>query len=359
MIISGLEILPYTLPLKKPFPTSYETIHSRTGFLVRILDEKKNAGFGDAAPFPEAGTEDYRTAFDSMHSYRDNLLHTEIDERDLRGIYRLVQHLGNRPSTRHALEQALLDLICKRLGISLPVLLKLDPVDEIPVNGVIGLESKENTLEQVRNLIRQGYKTIKIKIGRDINENISTIRDIREIADDIRIRLDANASWTLTEAENYFESLEGLGIEYVEQPLTPGLEKEAALLRESTSVPIALDESIRTLDSLISAHSAHALDVAVLKPMVCGGILETIRLMHACKEYGIPVVISSSFESTIGWLACVLLAASSGSHYAHGLATQELYERNVSVSPLKIENGNILNITRQMFTSDQEFMYET
>jgi L-Ala-D/L-Glu epimerase len=358
MILSGLDILPYSLPLKQPFRTSNAILYSREGFIVRSSDDRNNYGYGDAAPYPEAGTEDYRSALTIVKEFQSKHLHIKIDEHDLRNIYRLFQPFCDKPAARHALEQSLLDLICKRLGISLPVLLQLEPVSEISVNGVLGLESSNTIHEEARILINKGFRTIKIKIGNDFDVCINAIKEIRNSFGDIRIRLDANAAWKLTEAQTCLESLEGLGIEYIEQPLPPGLESETALLRKSSSIPIALDESIRSLDLLLGAHTANALDVAVLKPMVCGGILETMRLIHTCKEYEIPVVISSTFESFVGWQACVLLAAVTGSSYAHGLATQDHYEKNVADPPFSIEKGIIGDLDRINFIIDEKISYE-
>jgi L-Ala-D/L-Glu epimerase len=358
MILSGLDILPYSLPLKQPFRTSNAILYSREGFIVRSSDDRNNYGYGDAAPYPEAGTEDYHSALNTVKEFQSTHLPIKVDESDLRSIYRLFQPFSDKPAARHALEQSLLDLICKRLGLSLPVLLRLEPLTEISVNGVIGLTSSDKIFEEVRILINEGFKTIKIKIGSDSTARIKTVKEIRNSFGDIRLRLDANAIWTLTEAQTCFESLEGLGIEYIEQPLSPGLEPETALLRKSSSIPIALDESIRSLDSLLDAHSANALDIAVLKPMVCGGILETMRLIHTCKEYGIRVVLSSTFESAVGWQACVLLASVSGSSYAHGLATQDLYEKNVASPPFSVEKGIIGDLDRNNFIFDEKISYE-
>jgi O-succinylbenzoate synthase len=188
-------------------------------------------------------------------------------------------------------------------------------------------------------LVREfGCRTAKVKVGGPRGadpDSAATLRaDIKRVeavasalGHGGRLRVDANGAWTLAAAGAAIRALEsaaragGLdGLEYVEQPCaTIG---ELATLRRLVSVPIAADESIRLTGDVDAVLRAEAADILVLKPSPLGGARACLAI---AERAGLPVVISSAMESSIG-LAAALAAALAlpDAGLAHGLGTGTL-----------------------------------
>ncbi len=146
-----------------------------------------------------------------------------------------------------------------------------------------------------------------------------------------KVRLDANGAWSVDAALAAIAVLEraaragGIdGLEYVEQPcVSIG---ELAAVRKATDVPIAADESIRLTGDIDAVVRADAADILVLKPSPLGGARAVIEYAN---RYGMPVVVSSAMESSVGLAAalaaaCALPGGGIGDAYAHGLGTGTL-----------------------------------
>src|SRR5690606_24242366 len=141
---------------------------------------------------------------------------------------------------------------------------------------------------------------------------------------------DANGAWDVDRAARMIRSLDRWELEYVEQPCAT-LE-ELARLRRRVDVPIAADESIRRAEDPLKVRAAGAADVAVLKVQPLGGVTASLRVAEAC---GLPVVVSSAVETSVGLAAGVALAAALPElPYACGLGTLSLLEGDVTRDPL-------------------------
>ncbi len=121
---------------------------------------------------------------------------------------------------------------------------------------------------------------------------------------DARIRIDANGGWSVEQAVEAIAALRDAGLEYVEQPVATV--EELAAVRRRVDVPIAADESIRRVEDPLRVVRLGAADIAVLKVQPLGGVRACLRL---AEQIGIPVVVSSALESSVGIAAGVALAA--------------------------------------------------
>jgi len=126
-------------------------------------------------------------------------------------------------------------------------------------------------------------------------------------------------------------------LEYAEQPCaTLG---ELAELRQRTDVPVAADESIRRAEDPLAVQAAGAADIVVLKAQPLGGVRAALRVAAEC---GLPVVVSSAVDTSVGLAAGVALAAALPSlEYACGLATMSLLAGDVTADPLAAAGGSL------------------
>ena len=147
-----------------------------------------------------------------------------------------------------------------------------------------------------------------------------------------RVRIDANAAWDVDTAVRRIRALDSAsgGLEYAEQPCVTLEELRA--VRRRVDVPIAADESIRRAEDPLQVRLAGAADIAVLKVGPLGGVRAALEIAERC---GLPVVVSSAVETSVGLAAGVALAAALPDlPYACGLATVALLATDVVAQPL-------------------------
>jgi len=188
------------------------------------------------------------------------------------------------------------------------------------------------------------FEVVKIKVaekGQTLQDDLGRIHEVRKYYPEARIRLDANGGYdietALTLAKAMYE--EGVPLEYLEQPVKTIAElAELRLKLKTMNIKIAADESVRKVSDPLAVAQANAADLLVLKAAPLGGINNALRI---AKEAGLPVVVSSALETSVGISMGVYLAALFDSDYASGLATAALLTEDVTDSPLIPINGEI------------------
>ncbi|RBY97218.1 O-succinylbenzoate synthase [Blastococcus sp. TF02-8] len=185
-----------------------------------------------------------------------------------------------------------------------------------------------------------GCRTAKVKVaepGQSAAEDLARVEAVRAaLGPGGAIRVDANAAWDVDTAAARIRSLDAaVGLEYVEQPCAT-LE-ELAALRRRIDVRIAVDEGVRRSADPLRVDLREAGDVVVLKVQPLGGVRAALRVAEA---HGLPCVVSSALESSVGIAAGVALAAALPElPFACGLATVALFTGDVSSSPLLPVDG--------------------
>ncbi|MCR6704343.1 MAG: o-succinylbenzoate synthase [Cellulomonas sp.] len=211
--------------------------------------------------------------------------------------------------------------------------------DRVPVNVTVPAVDGPTARRIV--LASGGCRTAKVKVaerGQDVSDEIARLEAVRDaLGPGGAIRVDANAAWDVEEAVRRLVVLDRAagGLEYAEQPV-PTVDDLAAL-RRRTHVPIAADESIRRAADPLAVARAHAADVVVLKVQPLGGVRACLEL---AERIGLPVVVSSALESSVGLAAGVALAAALPElPYACGLATAQLLTADLVTDPLLPVDG--------------------
>ena len=335
----GITYLPYNLKLKKPFETANSIIKERKGFIITLSDSNNFKGVGDAAPLPEFGSETFNDSENFLSNFKLNL---KIDLKNFEeSLLDNLVTLTNLPALRHGFEQAILNYVCSKTKVSLNELLNRESSRTVNVNAVIGFSSINEMAEKTKELISNGFKTLKVKVGRDkFEDDLRTIEEIRKIAGmDIEIRIDANGKWSFDSAKSNLRHLEKYKIEYCEQPVSKSI--NFIRLREQTTIPLAADESIRSVSDAEDFISKKAVSFLILKPMMLGGIVNTLKIMDLAKKNKIRTVITSSFESAIGRSFAILAATFLKDEIAHGLGTADLFEKDIVNDPYPVKNGII------------------
>ena len=184
-------------------------------------------------------------------------------------------------------------------------------------------------------------RTAKVKVaerGQTPADDLARVEAVRDaLGPGGRVRVDANGGWDVDDAVAHLAALDRAahGLEYAEQPCASV--DELAAVRRRTHVPIAADESIRRAEDPYRVARAGAADVAVLKVAPLGGVRASWRV---AREIGLPCVVSSAVESSVGLAAGLALAGALPElPFACGLGTTSLLAGDVVTTPLDPHDG--------------------
>jgi O-succinylbenzoate synthase len=210
--------------------------------------------------------------------------------------------------------------------------------DAVPVNATVPVVPPEVAHALV---LRSGCATAKVKVadpGSVLADDLARVEAVRDALGPAgHLRVDANGVWSVDDAVAAIVALDRAagGLEYVEQPCATV--EELAAVRRRVDVPIAADESIRRAADPYRVRDLEAADVAVLKVQPLGGVRACLRI---AEDIGLPVVVSSALETSVGLAAGVALAAALPTlDHACGLATRALLTGDVASPELVPVNG--------------------
>ncbi|WP_369866137.1 o-succinylbenzoate synthase [Archangium sp. Cb G35] len=358
-----------------PLKTARGTYAAREGFVVRLEDEEGRVGQGEAMPLEEFGTESPDDCERALNSLLETL-HKPTPSTPLRETTPLPPGEGRgegatdprldpcllplplgegwgegfpfptrTPAARHAVEQALLDLEAQRRNVPLSQLLSTDARASLQVNALLGSTSPEALAEEAKRAVSEGYETLKLKVaGRPLREDIARLSAVRSaVGTTIRLRVDANGAWTEPEAREALEALSHYDLELCEQPVAPENTEALSRLAAHTPCPLAADESLSLPEATqhILNHPG-TVKILVLKPMVLGGLLPTLKLAREAASRGMASYVTSSLDGVIARAGAAHLAAAlpSGS-YASGLGVGHLFKDEPGNHPFRPVRGRI------------------
>jgi O-succinylbenzoate synthase len=226
--------------------------------------------------------------------------------------------------------------------------------DRIPINCTVPVVDAVRAHEIVA---KSGCGTAKVKVAdhpASLGEDMARLEAVRDaLGPDGRIRIDANAVWDVDTAVHHIREMARAagGLEYVEQPCRTI--EELAAVRRKVDVRIAADESIRRADNPLKVAVAGAADVAVIKCTPLGGVRRAMRVAEAT---GLPVVVSSALETSVGLAAQLALAGALPElDFACGLGTLSLLDGDIVRDSLQVVNG-FLPVPTQPPTPDPELL---
>ena len=186
------------------------------------------------------------------------------------------------------------------------------------------------------------FEVVKIKVaeaGQTLQDDLDRIHEVRKHFPNARIRLDANGGYDIETALTLAKTMheEGVPLEYLEQPVKT-IAELAELKLKLLNIKVAADESVRKVSDPLAVAQANAADLLVLKAAPLGGINNALEIS---RQAGLPVVVSSALETSVGISMGVYLAALLNSEYASGLATAALLTEDVTDTPVIPINGEI------------------
>ncbi len=344
--LTRLYLAPFSLNFRKPLKTAKGEYSSRHGLYLKGETSSGLRGFGELSPLPDFSSESLADAEVNLRGNVRTFLGQSIPTTRAE-LSEQTKRRGLLPSVRFALEMLYADLAAQAAGKSTAEWTTKGASSSIPVNALLsGSEEELDVLLEEK--ISAGFSVFKLKVAtRDIPVELSLIsRLVPVLRGRGKLRLDCNQGLSFSDARAFLAGLAPIAsvIDYVEEPLKAeeAHPEDLGMLVEESPVKIALDESLEDAvmrDLLLSRKYCH---VAVLKPMLLGGITETLDIAEHAARKGLEVVLTSMLESPLGLAACVHTAGACRVKLLPcGFGTLSLFERSGAAEELPIVEGHI------------------
>jgi len=214
--------------------------------------------------------------------------------------------------------------------------------DVVPVNATVPAVGPDQVAAVLARF--PGCTTAKVKVaerGQSLADDVARVAEVRSVMGPAaRVRVDANGAWSVDDAVGSLRRLAASGLEYAEQPCATVEELRdlrMALARNRIDVPVAADESIRKVEDPLRVRDLEAADIIVVKVAPLGGVRAALSVVEAC---GLPAVVSSALDTSVGIAAGVALAAALPRlEHACGLGTVALLAGDVVAASLVPAQG--------------------
>ncbi|MGN6276231.1 MAG: mandelate racemase/muconate lactonizing enzyme family protein [Solirubrobacterales bacterium] len=331
MRLSSVEVIPYALPFKRPYVTARGVLERREMVLLRVRDEDGVIGLGEAVPLSLRGGAGLTQVVRELEGWSES---REVD--------------GLSAPARCAVETALMDLRGRRIGKEAG---EGERDEAVQCNATLVAGPPEAVAAEAERWARDGFTTFKLKLGaesaktipqggfsRTRDADVEQVRAVREAVGDVaRIRVDVNAAWDVETAKERLSELEPFGIELAEQPVATLA--QMAELAASTSIPLAADESVASLEEAERAAALGACEFTGIKLSKVGGPDEALAIADV-----LPAFVTSALDGPVGIAAGAQVALSLAEHperleLAHGLATQRLFAETIAAVECELRNG--------------------
>ncbi len=240
------------------------------------------------------------------------------------------------------LELALLDLKGKALGVPVAELLGGLCRERVPLVGYLFIDEPELNARKAAEFVAAGHQELKLKVGRSLAQDYDTLAAIRDaVGGEVKIRIDANMSWSVPAAIKWIRALEPFDLQFVEQPVPDFDVRGLAEVRRAVSVPIAADEACTSVRSALELIRADACDVFVVYPSEAGGLTRAAQIAALAEAAGKWCAVGSWAELGIATTANVHLAASSTTFRFASDTHYPLQRADVLAEPVPIEGGKV------------------
>jgi L-alanine-DL-glutamate epimerase-like enolase superfamily enzyme len=306
MKIAQLNAVLVRIPQKPPiapYQSRYRATSEKEALLVRLETDTGLVGWG------ETPVDWINKSFEGAP---EDLLHRQAVGRDPFDLEAWYAENTLGPYLASGVEMAMWDLMGKATGQPLYKLLGGAVRKKIELAACMGIRPYDEAKAIARQYVEQGFTTLKTKAGRNPEEDLHMVRGIRDGAGDrLKLRIDPNQGYAPAVAFPLARDLEKYNLEYFEQPMPLGLIGDAARLRRHTKMPIALNESVTTLEIVLQILQLHAADVILPDTYQCAGILGVKKVAGLAEAAGVPCVFHCAHDLGLKTAAMLHVVASS------------------------------------------------
>lgn len=310
MRITGMTYGVLRIPLRTPFKTALRTVEAIEDVVIRIQTDTGHVGFGAAPPTVAITGDSLESILDALRgAIGPALLGRDII--DLQGNCACVQNaMPKNTSAKAAAEIALYDLFAQQAGKPLYQVLG-GGIPRLHTDLTISVNDTAGMIADCEAAIARGFKALKVKVGKDPENDIARLRDIRNaVAGRASLRIDANQGWSAQQTLTVMHALEAEGepFELIEQPVPADDIYGLISVKAGIKTPVLADESAFSLKQVEQLIALGAADIINIKLMKTGGLSQAVAIADFCAARDTPCMMGCMLEGGISAAAAVHLA---------------------------------------------------
>ncbi len=339
MRITGFELTPLPIPLKKPFITSLRRVEEIEDILVKIITDTGLTGYGEACAVTAiTGTTNEMLLHELHEEIFPRLLDQEIDPLH---IFQTLYRCNASSEAKACVDIALYDLLAKQADLPLYRYLGATH-NSLDTDVTISIDTAEKMAAEAHRAVQEGFKDLKIKLDADTEENIRRMLAINNaITKEVKLRIDPNQALTLTDALHFLHKIPTRNIACLEQPFKPEDDADMAKLTQKGIVPILADESLFDLEDARRLLKNETADMLNIKLMKSGGIYEAIKIAQLSQKMHKECMIGSMLEGPVSLLAAVHFALSQPAVTMADLDSPFYLQEHPLLAPFHIHQASI------------------
>jgi len=299
VIIRRIELWPVNVPTTDPFVVATGARTVAENIFIRVTLANGLEGYGEAAPFPEVGGETRESCFAILPQLSKAVLGRSAS--DYQAVGRLLSEQANtHPAARCGLETAIIDAYCRALNIPLWRLWGGADVRARETDITIPITSLEKTVSLARGWYAKGFRLFKMKVGKDVENDIRRLEAVHLTLPDVSFIGDGNQGFSRQDCFTFAEGIKKFGgtMVLLEQPVVRDDLDSMAAIRRETGIPVAADESVRSLvdaQEVVARRAADYINIKIMKT----GVAEALEIATFTKESGLKLMIGGMVETRI------------------------------------------------------------
>ena len=290
----------------KPYTIAFKTVDQVRNAFVEITLENGITGLGSGNPSEYVVGESFAQCLQALQEENIEFL-IGRDIREFNQVaFEVWKKFPKNPSARAALDIALYDAFTKNLGVPLVRFLG-QKIKSLPTSNTIGIKNVDETIREAQDFIQRGFKILKVKLGKDLEQDIERLVKLREIlGNKIIIRIDANQGYSKEQTIDFYKRTKHLEIELIEQPLPARSVSEMKSLPNEIKALIAADESLLTpTDALNLVTPPGASGIFNIKLMKCGGVSQALKIADIAHQKNVDLFWGCNDESIVSITAAL------------------------------------------------------
>lgn len=312
MKIKNIKIWSADLGNTKPYTIAFKTVDEVWNAFVEIVLDNGITGIGAANPSEYVTGESFEQCTEALQEKNIQFL-VGRDIRELNQLtFEILKKFPKNPAARAALDIALYDAFTKYLDVPLVKYLG-QKIKSLPTSNTIGIKNVTETLKEAKEYGERGFTVLKVKLGKDLEEDIERMVKLREtFGKKFVIRIDANQGYDSVQTIEFYNRTKALDIELIEQPLKAKAIEETRQLPDEIRKVIAADESLLSpMDALQLVKPPLATGIFNIKLMKCGGVSQAVKIADIAQHAGVDLFWGCNDESIVSITAALHVAFAS------------------------------------------------
>lgn len=297
--IRKVEFWPVDVPLTDPFVVATGSRTIAENVFLRVTLDNGVQGYGEAAPFPEVGGETRESCLITLHQLGKTVLgRSAAGYKEIGWL--LSEQAVTYPAARCGLETAIVDAYCRMSNIPMWQLWGCADVRARETDITIPITDLDKTVALAGGWYAKGFRLFKMKVGNDVDNDIRRLEAVHHALPDISFIGDGNQGFSRQDCLTFVQGVKRFGgkMVLIEQPVVRDDLDSMAAIRRETGIPVAADESVRSLtdaQEVVARGAADYINIKIMKT----GVAEALQIASFTTASGLKLMIGGMIETRI------------------------------------------------------------